>query len=150
MAWPEKIEIKVSSQRVGVHARCFKRKQVIQNPLHAEKLLERTGCFKYERILQLMQAMDPALAHFLWAQADESEKLQAAYELFRLLKTYSKTILVSAVEELNGIGAFKIKALHSLLNLPTEKETVPVWPANPTLLNLNYTPRSLKDYDPAD
>ena len=82
VAWPEKIEIKVSSQRVGVHARCFKRKQVIQNPLHAEKLLERTGCFKYERILQLMQVMDPALAHFLWAQADESENFRRLMNYF--------------------------------------------------------------------
>ena len=150
IAWPEKIEIRVSSQRVAVHTRCFERKRLIQNPLHAEKLLERSGRFKYERILQLMQAMDPAFDHFLWAQPDEDEKLQAAYELFRLMKIYSRTILASAVEELNGIGSFKIKALHSLLNLPVEKETYPVWPADPKLLNLNYTPRSLKDYDPPD
>ena len=104
IAWPEKIEIRVSSQRVAVHVRSFERKRLIQNPLHTEKLLERIGCFKFERILQLIQGMDPAFDHFLWAQPEETEKLQAAYELFQLLKIYSRTILVSAVEELNGIG----------------------------------------------
>ena len=150
IAWPEKIEIRVSSQTVAVHLRSFERKRLIQNPLHAEKLLDRTGHFKYQRILQLIQSMDPAFDHFLWAQPEESEKLQAAYELFGLLKIYSRTILASAVEELNGIGSFKIKALRSLLNLPSPKEGGPLWPSNPKLLNLSYTQRSLKDYDPID
>ncbi len=150
IAWPEKIEIVVSSQTVAVHPRSFGKKQLIRNPLHAEKLLERSGHFKYERILQLIEAMDPAFAHFLWAIKEEFEKLQAAYELFQLLKIYSRTILVSAVEELNGIGSFKIKALRSLLNLPSPKEGDPLWPANLNLLNLSYTQRSLKDYDPTD
>lgn len=150
IAWPEKIEIVVSSQKVAVHPRSFERKQVIRNPLHAEKLLERSGRFKYERILQLIEAMDPAFAHFLWAIKEEFEKLQAAYELFQLLKIYSRTILASAVEELNGIGSFKIKALRSLLNLPSPKENDPLWPANLNLLKLSYTQRSLKDYDPTD
>lgn len=82
IAWPEKIEILVSSQKVAVHSRSFGKKQLIRNPLHAEKLLERSGHFKYERILQLIQAMDPAFDHFLWATKEEFEKLQAAYELF--------------------------------------------------------------------
>ena len=150
IAWPEKIEIRVSSQTAAVHTRCFERKRLIQNPLHAEKLLKRTGHFKYERILQLIEAMDPAFGHFLWAIKEEFEKLQAAYELFQLLKIYSRTILVSAVEELNGIGSFKIKALRSLLNLPSPKEGDPLWPANLDLLKLSYAQRSLKDYDPTD
>ena len=150
IAWPEKIEILVSSQKVAVHPRSFGKKQMIRNPLHAEKLLDRSGHFKYERILQLMKTMDPAFDHFLWAMKEELEKLQAAYELFQLLKIYSRTILVSAVEELNGIGSFKIKALRSLLNLPSPKEGDPLWPANLDLLKLSYEQRSLKDYDPVD
>lgn len=150
IAWPEKIEIIVSSQKVAVHPRSFGKRELIRNPLHAEKLLERSGHFKYERILQLIKAMDPAFDHFLWAIKEEFEKLQAAYELFQLLRVYSRTILVSAVEELNGIGSFKIKALRSLLNLPSPKEGDPLWPVNLNLLNLSYTQRSLKDYDPAD
>src|SRR3990167_8908391 len=97
-----------------------------------------------------MQTMNPAFDHFLWAIQDESEKIQAAYELFGLLKIYSRTILASAVEELNGIGSFKIKALRSLLNLPSPKDGDPLWPANLDLLKLYYTQRSLKNYDPTD
>ena len=150
IAWPEKIEIMINSSRVAVHPRSFERNKPIENPLHKEKLLERTSHFKYQRIFQLIQKMDPAFHDFLEHHEDESERIQAAYELFRLLKIYSRTILTSAVRELAGIGSFKIKALLSLLNLPSPKEGAPLWPADPRLLNLSYKPRSLKDYDPID
>lgn len=148
LAWPDKIEIRVSSQTVACHRRSFQRKGLIENPLHAEKLLDRSGRFKYQRILELIQAMHPAFQNFLNAHKDETEKIQAAYELFKLLKIYSQVILVSAVEELTGTGTFKIKALRSLLNLPSPREGDPLWPTNPQLLNLTYEPRNLKDYDP--
>lgn len=150
IAWAEKIEIYVGSQRVAVHVRSFERNRLIQNPLHAERLLDRTSHFKYQRILQLIQSMAPAFGDFLEAHKDETEKIQAAYELFGLLKIYSRTILISAIEELIGMGSLKMKALRSLLNLPSPKESDRIWPADPKLLNMSYTPRSLKDYDPAD
>jgi len=148
VAWPERIEIYVGSQRAAVHPRSFGRKDLIRNPLHAENLLERTGHFKYQRILQLIESIAPEFRDFLKAHQDETEKIQAAYELFKLLKIYSRTILTSAIRELAGMGTFKIKALHSLLNLPSPQEGDPLWPADPKLLNMTYTPRSLKDYDP--
>ena len=43
---------------------------------------------------------------------------------------------------------FKIKALISLLNLPSRQEPPAVWPKNQDLLNLNYEERNLTDYDP--
>jgi hypothetical protein len=148
LAWPEKIEIRVSSQTVACHRRSFKRKDLIENPLHAEKLLDQSGHFKYQRILEVVRAMDPAFQDFLNAHKDETEKIQAAYELFKLLKIYSRVILISAILELTGTGTFKIKALRSLLNLPNPQEGDPLWPTNPQLLNLTYEPRSLKNYDP--
>lgn len=148
IAWPEKIEIYVSNQRVAVHPRSFERRKLIENPLHAEKLLERTGRFKYERIFQLVANMDPVFKEYLAAQEDETEKIQAACALFRLLKTYSRTLLASAIRELAGMGTFKIKALWSLLNLPSPKDPEPIWPQNTELLKLQYPPRDLKDYDP--
>ena len=92
--------------------------------------------------------MNPAFHDFVRAQADESEKIQVAYELFGLLKIYSRAILISAVRELTGMGLFKMKALRSLLNLPCPREGDPLWPADPKLLKLSYEPRNLKDYDP--
>ena len=150
MAWPEKIEIWISGGKVAVHPRCFERNQTIQNPLHSEKLLERTQRFKFERIRQLIQGMDPAFREFLSAQEDETGKIQAAYELFKLLTVYSRTILISAVRELQGMGALKVTALLSLLNLPSPKEGHQIWPVDPKLLNLSYEPRRLEDYDPAE
>lgn len=150
IVWPETIEIYVGSQKVAVHSRSFGKNGLIQNPLHAERLLARTSQFKFQRILELIRRLDPAFDHFLLHQENESDRLQAAYEIFRLLKVYSRAILASALRELAGMGAFKIKALLSLLNLPDSKETDPVWPADMKLLNLSYEPRSLKDYDPAD
>jgi len=150
VAWPEKIEIVANFQTVAIHPRSFARNQTIQNPLHAEKLLERSRHFKYERILRLIRRMDPSFEHFLAHQENESESMQAAYEIFRLLKICSRAILASAVRELNGMGAFKIKALLSLLNLPSPKQDAAVWPVDANLLKMTYTPRSLKDYDPID
>lgn len=148
IAYPEAIEICLSGQKVASHPRCFGKKQTIQNPLHAEKLLEYTPQFKMRRILQLITHMDPAFSHFLDNQDNDMQRIDAAYQLFVLLKTHSRAMLTSAVRELNGLACFKIKALRSLLQLPEPKEHEPLWPQNQNLLNLTYEERSLDHYDP--
>jgi transposase len=148
VASPERIEVWVNSSKVATHRRSFKRKQVIQNPLHAERLLDRSPHFKYERMLTLFKNMDPAFAQFLSEQPTHEEALQAAHGLFCLFKTYSTPLLTSAVRELNQMRSFKIKALRSLLNLPEPKEASLLWPQDSKLLNLDYQPRRLQDYDP--
>ncbi len=147
IAFPERIEICVNGRKVAAHKRSFGKKQIIQNPLHTEKLLNHTPQFKMQRIFQLISQMDPALNHFLLHQDDDIQRMEAAYELFQLLKTHSRAMLISAVKELNTIPCFKIKALRSLLHLPQSKDGQPLWPQNPQLLNLNYQERSLNDYD---
>jgi len=148
MAYPEKIEIHVSGKKVATHKRSFAKKQIIQNPLHTEKLLKTTPRFKMRRILQLITGMDPAFKNFIFFQDNDEQSLQAAYQLFQLLKTHSRAILVSAVRELTTMKCFKVKALRSLLNLPEPNEGDPLWPQNTQLMNLTYEERSLKDYDP--
>lgn len=148
VASTEDIEIWINNHRVTVHKRCFKKKQLIQNPLHAEKLLDRTTPqFKMQRIYELIHGMDGCFAFFLGHQDDESERWQSAYCLFKLLKTHSKEMLQSAVRELNNMKCFKIKALKSLLRLPQAKEVLPVWPQKTDLLNLEYEERRLDEYD---
>ena len=147
-AYPENIEISLSGKRVAAHKRCFGRGQLIQNPLHAEKLLEQTPPVKMRRILQLISAMDPEFNLFLAHQEDDATRGESAYQLFILLKSHSRGMLISAVRELNGLACFKIKALRSLLQLPQPKEHEPLWPRNQKLLNLTYQERSLNDYDP--
>jgi hypothetical protein len=92
--------------------------------------------------------MDALFNAFIENQEDEQSKKDAAYQIFVLLKTHSRGMLVSAVRELNALRTFKIKALLSLLNVPSPKESSPLWPQQKDLLTLTYTERNLKGYDP--
>ena len=148
IAYPESIEICVSGKRVSCHKRSFDKNKMIQNPLHAEKLLNTTPDFKTKRILQLLAGMDPAFRYFFDHQDNDDERMNSAYQLFILLKTHSKEMLVSAVKELSALPCFKIKALMSLLNLPITREPKALWPKDEGLLNLTYEERKLDDYDP--
>lgn len=148
IAWPEKIEIWAQGVKIATHKRFFDKRRLIQNPLHAERLLNSTSHqFKMQRICQLMQSMDPALQCFLSNQEDEAMRLECAYHLFKLLESHSKVMLISCVRELNNMKCFKLKALLSLLKLPQPKENDPIWPQNTSLLDLNYKERSLDEYD---
>lgn len=147
-AYPAYIEIYLSEQKIATHERCFGRKQTIQNPLHTERLLEETPVFRPQRILQLMTDMNPVFEYFFEHQDNDSDRCHAAYQLFVLLKTHSKRMLISAVKELNTLSCFKIKALRSLLHLPEPEEPARLWPKNQQLLDLTYEERRLNDYDP--
>ncbi len=148
VAYPDRIEIYVEDKMVATHRRSFGRGGMIQPTLHAEVLLNRTARFKMQRILQVMTGMDPAFRHFFDHQDNDDERMEAAYQLFTLLKAYSRGALTSAVRELNSLPCFKIKALASLLNLPVAREGQALWPRDRKLLNLTYEERRLEDYDP--
>jgi transposase len=148
MVYPEILEFWSNRKKVARHPRCFERNQRIQNPLHAESLFNRSSDFKYQRIRQLIENMDPVFGRFLREQCSEEDRMRAAYELFLLLKTNSRAVLVSAVREISEMGCFKMKALRSLLQLPAPKEPDMLWPQDTKLLHLRYEQRELKDYDP--
>lgn len=148
IAYPDHIEICIAGKVAACHKRSFDKNKMVQNPLHAETLLSHTARFKMQRILQVMRDMDPAFACFFDNQDNDNERQNAAYQLFILLKTHSKGMLVSAVRELNGLSCFKIKALLSLLHLPAAQEPKALWPKDTRLLNLTYEERRLDDYDP--
>ena len=147
-AYPSYIEIYISEDKVATHNRCFDKNKMIQNPLHAEKLLNHSPHFKMQRILQLMKHMDHVFRYFIDQQENDDDQINAAYQLFTLLRTHSKAMLISAVRELNTLKCFKIKALSSLLNLPESQDPKPLWPRDIKLLNLKYEERNLNDYDP--
>ena len=148
LAYPDRIEIRANNRTVARHRRSFERHKTFQNPLHLEALLERSPLFKHIRILRLIESMEPAFEAFLKKQEDDQQRLLAAYQIFKLLKTHSRAILVSAIRELLSMGAHKTKALFSLLNLPDCKETESVLPNNRSLLDIQYKERSLTEYDP--
>ena len=147
-AYPDHIEIRLSDQKVASHRRVFERRAIITNPLHAEKHLNHTPKFAMKRVLELITRMDQVFSQFIDGQNDDVEKTDAAYQIFTLLRTHSKGMVVSAVRELNALDCFKVKALMSLLSLPAPKEVQAVWPKNQQLLNLTYKERNLNDYDP--
>ena len=92
--------------------------------------------------------MDYVFAYFIDNQENEDDEIEAAYQLFSLMKKHSRAMLISAVRELNTLKCFKIKALNSLLNLPEAQDPKPLWPRNIKLLNLKYEERNLNDYNP--
>ena len=148
IAYPDRIEICLDSKTVAAHKRSFDKGKMIQNPLHSEILLDRTAKFKMQRILQLLSGMDPAFRYFFDHQDNGDERMSSAYQLFVLLKTHSREMLVSAVRELNSLSCFKIKALLSRLHLPEPEDPKTLWPKDQRLLNLTYEERRLDDYDP--
>lgn len=148
MAYVDRIEICIDGQKVARHNRCFEKGQEIKNPLHEQKLLEYSGEFKLKRIMDLICGMHDVLNIFIKSQDDEDGQKEAAYQIFILLKTYSKVMVISAVRELNALRCFKVKSLLSLLKVPVAQEGQPLWPQQKDLLNLTYTERKLNDYDP--
>lgn len=144
----ERVEIHVDSNRVATHKRSFARNEFIRNPLHEERLLEKSPQYKMIRIRRLVEDMDIASRAFVLIQADEDQRNLAAYEVFKLLKTHGRAVVLSALRELHGIRTYKITALRSLLALPPDKDTPLVWPRDTGLLDLDYQQRRLDDYDP--
>lgn len=147
-AYPGHIEVWLESQKIATHKRCFGRQQMIQNPLHAERLLNRSPQFRQKRVQEAIIAMDPAFKMFVERQEDEETQQSAAYQIYQLIRNHSRSMVLSAVRELNGMNCAKIKALTSLLHVPCAQEPPAVWPKDQRLLNLNYEERKLTDYDP--
>lgn len=145
--FPKSIEVWINTKKIAIHKRCFEKNKIIENPLHAQILLNKSPQFKFQRIYQFIQNLDANFQQFLEHQDDHQQQLSAAYHLFKLLKTHSKVILISAIRELNQMKSFRIKALDSLLNLPGPKDGDPLWPKKTELLNLKYEERNINDYD---
>lgn len=148
MAYADHVEICHDGQKVATHKRSFEKKKEIKNPLHEQKLLEHSGDYKYQRILDFIRGMNDVFSAFIENQGDENSKKEAAYQIFILLTTHSRGMIISAVRELNAMRTFKIKALLSLLNVQSPKEGAPLWPQQKDLLTLTYTERKLNAYDP--
>lgn len=141
----DRIEIFAKDRLVATHRRSFGRNEKIEHPSHRERLLQKTPNFKHERIYRLMKNMGKEIDHFL-GQA-EDDPLAVAYGLFRLLKTSSKEMLLSAIREANGLNVYKLKYIESILTARPVKEESPVYPQNASLLDISYRKRELTEYD---
>jgi transposase len=150
LAYPDHLEILVGDRKVAHHPRSFARSQKLEHPSHREQLLERTPHGKYERILRLMHHMGKEIASFLdLAEAEGEDPLRTAHGLFRLLRSSSKELLLSAVREANSLHIVRLSYVESLL-APRGREDVAVYPQNVSLLDIAYQTRELTDYDDAE
>jgi transposase len=146
-AYPERIEIVVHERKIAHHARSFGRHQKVEHPSHREKLLQRTPHGKYERIYHLMKHMGKEIDHFLaMAESEGEEPFRTAYGLFRLLRSSSKEMLLSAVREACALHVYKLRYIESLLG-PKGAGPAAVYPQNASLLTISYEKRELTDYD---
>ncbi len=148
LAYADHLEILVQGKHIAHHPRSFDRKQKIENPQHRQALLNRTPHFKMQRIYQLLTGLHPKVAQFLTrAEAEGQDPHQTAYELFKILRSTSKTTFLAAVQEATQMKIHKTRYVQSLLGADASRPPHPVHPQNPTLLTLTYERRSLKDYD---
>ena len=146
-AYPGHVEIMVNNRNVASHARSFARHRKIENPSHRAKLLERTPHGKHERIYHLMRRMGNEIDRFLaTAESEGEDPLRVAYGLFRLLRSSSREMLLSAVREACALNIHKLRYIESLLG-PKGPEGAAVYPQNTSLLDISYEKRELADYD---
>jgi transposase len=146
-AYPEHVEIVVHERKIAHHARSFGRHQKIEHPAHREKLLHRTPHGKYERIYHLMKRMGNEIDHFLtMAESEGEEPFRTAYSLFRLLRSSSKEMLLSAVREACALHVYRVRYLERLFS-PKGFDPAAVYPQNASLLDISYEKRELADYD---
>jgi len=143
---PDTLEIVVQGKKVATHRRLFLRKEKSEHPSHREKLLDRTPHFKYQRILTLMKGMGAEVEQFLReAEREGEDPLEAAYQLFQLLRGTCKETLLSAIRQANSLHVHKVFYIQTLLQ--PQRTPHPVSPQNQRLLEITYQGRELSDYD---
>ena len=143
---PDKVMIYDGAKQVASHPRSFDRRRQIINPLHRSycKLSVKA---KIQRIHEAIKNLHPAISDFLVKnQACGEDPRKTAYEIFRLLKSHSRGMLISVASECLKKKSPRLRTLLSYLHIePAEAETVQ--PQNGELLNISYKPRGLKEYD---
>jgi transposase len=143
---PDKVMIYDGAKQVASHPRSFDRGHPIINPLHRSysKLSVKA---KMQRIYEAIKNLHPAISDFLDKnQASGEDPQKTAYEIFKLMKTHSRGMLISVASECLNKKSPRLRMFLSYLHKdPTEAETVQ--PQKGELLNISYQPRGLEAYD---
>jgi len=143
---PDTVMIYDGAKQVASHPRSFDRRRQILNPLHRSygKLSVKA---KMQRIHAVIRALHPALSDFLDKnQAYGEDPQKTAYEVFKLMKSHSRGMLISVASECLNKKSPRLRTFLSYLHMEfTEAETVQ--PQKGELLNISYKPRGLEEYD---
>lgn len=143
---PDKVMIYEGPKQVASHPRSFERHIQILNPLH-RSFAKLSPKAKIERIHHVIQNLHPTISEFLLKNQTAGEDPQkTAYEIFKLLKTHSRGMLLSAASECLKNKSPRLRTFLSYLcKEPLESETL--HPQKRELLTLSYQPRGLEAYD---
>jgi hypothetical protein len=100
-----------------------------------------------QRIYEVIKHLDPTLSDFLDKnQACGENPPKTAYEIFKLMKSHSRGMLVSVASECLNKKSPRLKTFLSYLHRePAETEAI--HPQKGELLNISYQPRGLEAYD---
>jgi transposase len=143
---PDKVMLYDGAKQVASHPRSFDRRRPIVNPLHRSygKL---SGKAKMQRIHEVIKNLHPVISDFLDRnQACGEDPQKTAYEIFRLMKSHSRGMLISVASECLNKKSPRLRTFLSYLHREfTEAETV--HPQKGELLNISYQPRGLEVYD---
>lgn len=147
-AFVDQVELfTIDQKRVASHARSFDRHKNVINPIH-RTVSRLSAPAKRERILAVMRGMDPAMARFFDAHhiVGEEPHFQAA-ALFAMFRTHGRAAVVSAVRESIANGSPRLSSVRALLEPRSAAPASDVLPQDPRILDIDYTPRPLEDYD---
>ena len=143
---PDMVMIYDGAKRVASHPRSFDRGRQIINPLHRSygKLSPKA---KMQRVHEVIKNLHPAMSDFLVKnQACAEDPQKTAYEIFKLMKSHSRAMLLSVASECLKKKSPRLRTFLSYLHMEfTEAETVQ--PQKGELLNISYQPRGLEEYD---
>lgn len=144
---PAAVKIYHSDKEVASHPRSFQRHQTILNPLH-RSYSKLSSEAKTQRIHAVIKNMHPGLADFLVKNQGLGENpAKTAYEIFKLLKSHSRGMLISAACECVRHRSPRLRTYLSYLSLKPQEKMETVLPQNSQLLNITYQARNLEEYD---
>jgi hypothetical protein len=100
-----------------------------------------------DRIHDAIKNLHPVMSDLLIKnQACGEDPRKTAYEIFKLMKSHSRGMLISIASECLDKKSPRLRTFLSYLHRePIEAETV--HPQKRELLNISYKPRGLEEYD---
>jgi transposase len=144
---PDKVMIYDSDKQVASHPRSFERYKQFLNPLHRSyrRISQKA---KLQRIYEVIKNMHPAINDFLLRnQTCGEDPYKTAHEIFRLMKSHSRGILISIATECLKRKSPRLKTFMSYLQAGPAEVSEAVSPQNGNLLNITYKARGLEVYD---
>jgi transposase len=134
-------------RRIASHPRSFERSRTFINTAH-RSFARISPQAKRERIHAVIRNLDPAVERFLsLAEGAGEDPLASAYGLFLLLRSHARATVVSAIREALQRRMPRMNFVRSLLRVPPAEDETPVLPQQQCLLDIDYQPRPLDDYE---